>query len=181
MIAGRGGAHAEFPAASAAAGSGWPGSGAVRPVAVVVLEVDGEYMGQLAGTAAMTLTAPQSALADEQLDLSLPALPVLVIDVKRVKLSGPVTAVAAGLTVSWVFLAVAVPRRCVGGVLLERPQPRSSEDERAGCRRAAADHGARRVLSRWLRGGRSVSPVRGGRSGLVSTHSAGPAACWRAP
>ena len=34
-------------------------------------------------------------------------------------------------------------RRRAGGVKLERPQPRSGEDERAGCRRTADDHGQR--------------------------------------
>ncbi len=41
-------------------------------------------------------------------------------------------------------------RRRAGGVLLERPQPRSGEDERAGRRRAAADHRERgRIPLRW--------------------------------
>jgi len=39
-----------------------------------------------------------------------------------------------------IFLAAAGSGCRVGGVLLERPQPRSGEDERAGRRRAAADH-----------------------------------------
>src|SRR5215467_13415141 len=48
----------------------------------------------------------------------------------------------AGLV--WTVLR-GLPRSCrlcrrVGGVLLERPQPRSGEDERAGCRRAVTHH-----------------------------------------
>ena len=46
----------------------------------------------------------------------------------------------AGLTVFGIFLEAAGLRRRAGGVLLERPQPRSGEDERAGRRRAAAHH-----------------------------------------
>jgi len=56
-----------------------------------------------------------------------------------------------------------VSRRRVGGVLLERPQPRSGEDERAGRRRTAADHGRRGGSFRaGVVKGRSVSPVCGG-------------------
>ena len=45
-------------------------------------------------------------------------------------------------------------RRAVG-VQLERPEPRSGEDERAGCRQAAADHrGAGKSLRQGLADGR---------------------------
>src|SRR5260221_6191026 len=47
----------------------------------------------------------------------------------------------AGLTGLWLFLiAAVVPAAVWSGVQLERPEPRSGEDERAGRRRAAADH-----------------------------------------
>src|SRR5258707_4858984 len=47
----------------------------------------------------------------------------------------------AGLTALWLFLiAAVVPAAVWSGVQLERPEPRSGEDERAGRRRAAADH-----------------------------------------
>src|SRR6266705_1966470 len=81
--------------------------------------------------------------------------------VKRAWRSGPVTCVFSsglGLTVFRIFLAAAGSRRCVGGVKLERPQPRSGEDERAGRRRTAADHRERgRVPFVLVAGGRWCS------------------------
>ncbi len=60
----------------------------------------------------------------------------------------------AGLTVLWLFLIAAVFAAAVSsGVQLERPEPRSGEDERAGRRRAAADH-RRRGRGSWGVGGR---------------------------
>src|SRR5258708_38776248 len=57
----------------------------------------------------------------------------------------------AGLTALWLFLiAAVVPAAVWSGVQLERPEPRSGEDERAGRRRAAADH---RRRGRGSRGG----------------------------
>ena len=65
-------------------------------------------------------------------------------------------------------------RRCAGGVQLERPQPRSGEDERAGRRRAAADHRerGRAPFPVWLYEGSCAVPGCGWRSGLASTHPA---------
>jgi len=63
----------------------------------------------------------------------------------------------------------------VAGVQLERPQPRSGEDERAGCRWVAADDGGRGRG----RCGLGFPGVRGGRSGLTCTHAA-PCLRWRA-
>ena len=63
-------------------------------------------------------------------------------------------------------------RRRAGGVLLERPQPRSGEDERAGRRRAAADHWEARNDPFVLVVKGRVCPGRGWRSGLASTHPA---------
>src|SRR5258707_4619880 len=85
----------------------------------------------------------------------------------------------AGLTALWLFLiAAVVPAAVWSGVQLERPEPRSGEDERAGRRRAAADHRRRgRVSWGW---GSWVSPgLRGWRSGLTCTHPA--PARWRMP
>jgi hypothetical protein len=80
----------------------------------------------------------------------------------------------------WLFLVAAGLRRCAGGVQLERPQPRSGEDERAGCRQAAADH-RERGRACWV-GLMGEDPgwfpgVRGCRSGLTYTH---PAPAWAA-
>jgi len=80
-----------------------------------------------------------------------------------------------GGLVLWLFLVAAGLCRRAGGVQLERPQPRSGEDERAWRRPAAADHWERGRA--WWVGccGRIAgwSPgACGRRSGLTCTHSA---------
>src|SRR5258707_8174039 len=78
----------------------------------------------------------------------------------------------AGLTALWLFLiAAVVPAAVWSGVQLERPEPRSGEDERAGRRRAAADH-RRRGRGSWGWGAWVSPGVRGWRSGLTCTHPA---------
>ncbi len=62
------------------------------------------------------------------------AAPIRATSVKRAYEPGPVTTCAAGLGRLFFWI---LPRRCPGllaarpGVRLERPQPRSGEDERA--------------------------------------------------
>src|SRR5690348_2943771 len=61
------------------------------------------------------------------------------------------------------------------GVTLERPQPRSGEDERAGRRQAAEDPQERgRLVAVGLSGVVCWFPERGWRSDLTSTHPAPP-------
>jgi hypothetical protein len=65
---------------------------------------------------------------------ALSAAPIRATTVKRAYEASPVTTRAAGL--GWLFFWI-LPRRCPGllaarpGLKLERPQPRSGEDERA--------------------------------------------------
>jgi len=92
------------------------------------------------------------------------------IVVKRVYKPGPVTTRAAGL--GWLFFWILL-RSCPGlpaarsGAKLERPQPRSGEDERAWRRQAAEDHRRRgRAGCGWIIKAACWFPVLAG--GVVS-------------
>src|SRR5260221_11235773 len=135
--------------------------------------------GRLAQRESASLTRKRSLVQSQYRPLK-PA-PMGTLAVKRRWVLGRWLACGcrAGLTALWLLrIAAVVPAAVWSGVQLERPEPRSGEDERAGRRRAAADHRRRGRVSRgW---GSWVSPgLRGWRSGLTCTHPA--PARWRMP
>src|SRR5258706_13324826 len=138
-------------------GSVPPGRAPVVSRTVIVCKTVGSAYVDSSPTPATTKTAPMGTLAVKR---------------RGVLARWLACGCRAGLTALWLFLIAAViPAAVWSGVRLERPEPRSGEDERAGRRRAAADHRRRgRVSWGW---GAWVSPgVRGWRGGLTCTHPA---------